>query len=191
MIKDPYDFQFLTLAAEASERDVETGLVANLARLLRELGVGFYDVGRQHRLTLINEEGDEQEFFLDLLFYHHLLRRFVVFELKIDEFKPESVGKLNFYCNVVDDQLRHVDGHDAPMVGILLCVSKSNIVVDYALRGVDTPIAVSQYGYSVYSDLPPELQDALPSPEELEPIAAEALEEAQAASTTDSDAPTD
>ncbi len=178
MVKDPYNFEFLTLAS-ASERDVEIGLVANLSKTLQELGVGFYYVGRQHRLVLKDERGNEQEFFLDLLFYHHHLRRFVVFELKIDEFKTEYAGKLNFYCNVVDDQLRHADGLDAPTIGILLCASKSNVVVDYSLRNLRAPLAVAQY---TYSELPQELQGVLPSPADLEPIAAEAFEEAKAAS---------
>ncbi|HEY5304323.1 MAG TPA: PDDEXK nuclease domain-containing protein [Acidimicrobiales bacterium] len=179
MVKDPYNFEFLTLASDAAERDVETGLVANLAKTLQELGVGFYYAGRQHRLVLTGDHGEEQEFFLDLLFYHHYLRRFVVFELKIDEFKPEYAGKLNFYCNVVDDQLRHADGLDAPTIGILLCASKSNVVVDYSLRNLTTPLAVAQY---TYSELPQEFQEVLPSPADLEPIATEAIEEAEAAS---------
>ncbi len=177
MVKDPYNFEFLNLAS-ASERDVEIGLVANLSKTLQELGVGFYYVGRQHRLLLRGERGDEQEFFLDLLFYHHYLRRFVVFELKIDGFKPEYAGKLNFYCNVVDDQLRHADGLDAPTIGILLCASKSNVVVDYSLRNLTAPLAVAQY---TFNELPHELQGVLPSPADLEPIAAEAFEEAREA----------
>jgi predicted nuclease of restriction endonuclease-like (RecB) superfamily len=175
IVKDPYNFEFLTLASDAAERDVETGLVAELARTLKELGMGFYYAGRQHRLTLTGDDGEEREFFLDLLFYHHYLRRFVVFELKIDEFKPEYAGKLSFYCNVVDDQLRHADGHDGTTIGILLCASKSKIVVDYALRGVEAPMAVAEY---TFSQLPQEMQDVLPSPAELEPLAAEAIEEA-------------
>jgi len=175
MVKDPYNFEFLTLAANAAERDVETGLVANLAKTLQELGVGFYYAGRQQRLVLTDEDSTEHEFYLDLLFYHYFLRRFVVFELKIDEFKAEYVGKLNLYCNIVDDQLRHEDGHDASTIGILLCASKSRVVVDYALRGVGSPLAVAEY---TFTDLPPEIQEALPSPEDLASFAAEAIEEA-------------
>jgi predicted nuclease of restriction endonuclease-like (RecB) superfamily len=174
MIKDPYNFEFLTLASDAAERGVETGLVANLAKTLQELGVGFYYAGRQHRLVLRDEDSAEHEFYLDLLFYHHLLRRFVVFELKIDEFKAEYVGKLNLYCNIVDDQLRHVDGHDGSTIGILLFASKSRVVVDYALRGVGSALAVSQY---TYRDLPREIQEALPSPFDLASFAAEAIKE--------------
>lgn len=174
MLKDPYNFEFLTLAADATERDIETGLVANLAKTLQELGVGFYYAGRQHRLVLTDTNHAEHEFYLDLLFYHHLLRRFVVFELKIDEFRAEYVGKLNLYCNIVDDQLRHNDGRDASTIGILLCASKSRIVVDYALRGVGSPLAVAEYAFG---DLPPEIQDALPSPADLALFAAEAIEE--------------
>ena len=179
IVKDPYNFEFLTLVAGASEREVETGLVAELARTLQELGVGFYYAGRQHRLTFAGDDGEDHEYFLDLLFYHHYLRRFVVFELKIDAFKPEYAGKLNFYCNVVDDQLRHHDGHDEPTIGILLCASRSKTVVDYSLRNLNSPMAVAEY---TYSELPPELQDALPSPADLEPVAAEAIAEAESRS---------
>ncbi len=176
IVKDPYNFEFLTLAAGASERDVEDGLVAELARTLQELGIGFYYAGRQHRLTIDGDDGESQEYFLDLLFYHHYLRRFVVFELKIDSFKPEYAGKLSFYCNVVDDQLRHHDGRDEPTIGILLCASRSKTIVDYSLRSFDNPLAVAEY---TYNELPQELRDALPSPADLEPIAAEALAEAE------------
>jgi predicted nuclease of restriction endonuclease-like (RecB) superfamily len=175
MLKDPYNFEFLTLASDAAERDVETGLIAHLAKTLQELGVGFYYAGRQHRLVLADNGQAEHEFYLDLLFYHHLLRRFVVFELKIDEFKAEYVGKLNLYCNIVDDQLRHNDGRDASTIGILLCASKSQVVVDYALRGIGSPLAVAEYKFG---ELPPEIQDALPSPADLASFAAEAIEEA-------------
>jgi predicted nuclease of restriction endonuclease-like (RecB) superfamily len=175
MVKDPYNFEFLTLAANAAERDVETGLVANLAKTLQELGLGFYYAGRQHRLVLTDDDATEHEFYLDLLFYHYRLRRFVVFELKIDEFKAEYVGKLNLYCNIVDDQVRHEDGHDTSTIGILLCASKSRVVVDYALRGVGSPLAVAEY---TFTDLSPELQEVLPSPEDLASFAADAIEEA-------------
>jgi hypothetical protein len=124
-------------------------------------------------MVLTDEDSSEHEFYLDLLFYHHRLRRFVVFELKLSEFKVEYVGKLNLYCNIVDDQLRHEDGHDASTIGILLCVSRSRTVVDYALRGVGTPLAVSEY---TFTDLPPEIRDVLPSPEDLAPFVAEAID---------------
>ncbi len=138
--------------------------------------MGFYYAGRQHRLVLKDDDGTENEFFLDLLFYHHFLRRFVIFELKIDEFRAEYAGKLNLYCNAVDDQLRHVDGHDGSTIGILLCASRSRVVVDYALRGIGSPLAVAEY---TFTQLPPELQDALPSPEDLAPFAQEALRESE------------
>jgi len=177
IVKDPYNFEFLTLAGGASEREVESGLVADLARTLQELGLGFYYAGRQHRLSITGDDGESHEYFLDLLFYHHHLRRFVVFELKVDAFRPEYAGKLGFYCNVVDDQLRHPDGNDAHTIGILLCASRSRTIVDYSLRSFDNPMAVAEY---TYNQLPKELQDALPSPADLEPIAAEALAETAA-----------
>lgn len=99
----------------------------------------------------------------------------MIFELKIDEFKAEYVGRLNLDCNIVDDQLRHNDGRDGSTIGILLCASKSQVVVEYALRGVGSPLAVAEY---TFGDLPPEIQDALPSPEDLASFAAEAIEEA-------------
>ena len=98
-----------------------------------------------------------------------------MFELRIDSFKPEHVGKLGFYCNVVDEQLRHDDGRDEPTIGILVCASRSKTVVDYSFRSFDGPLAVAEY---TYSELPQELQDVLPSPADLEPVAAEALAEA-------------
>ena len=104
MIKDPYTFDFLELAADATERQLERGLVAHISQFLLELGLGFAYVGRQYRLSV---GGDE--FFLDLLFYHLRLRCFVVIELKIEEFKPEFAGKMNFYLSAVDDLLRHPD----------------------------------------------------------------------------------
>lgn len=100
----------------------------------------------------------------------------MVFELKVDEFKPEHAGKLQFYCNLVDDQLRHRDGHDGSTIGILLCASKSNVIVDYSLRGVDIPLAVAEY---TYTQLPTDLRDALPSPADLQSIAVAALHEAE------------
>jgi predicted nuclease of restriction endonuclease-like (RecB) superfamily len=186
IVKDPYNFEFLTLASGASEREVEAGLVAELARTLQELGLGFYYAGRQHRLSITGDDGETHEYFLDLLFYHHHLRRFVVFELKVDAFKPEYAGKLSFYCNVVDDQLRHRDGHDDHTIGILLCASRSRTIVDYSLRSFDNPMAVAEY---TYSQLPQELQDALPSPADLEPIAAEALAEVADKAASSSDRP--
>ena len=152
MTRDPYHLEFLDLGADVAERQLEEALVAHLQRFLLELGAGFAFVGRQYRLTV----GDE-EFFVDLLFYHLRLRRYIVVELKTKPFKPEHTGQLNFYVTVIDDQLRSED--DKPTVGILLCASHDEAVVRYALHGFDTPIAVAGFRYA---DLPVDVRAALP-----------------------------
>lgn len=159
ILKDPYIFDFLTLEPTFHERELETGLVAHLEKFLLELGQGFAFVGRQHLLTV----GDN-EFYIDLLFYHLKLRAFVVIELKRGDFKPEFAGKLNFYCNVLDDTLRHPS--DAPTIGLMLCQSKDSVLAEYALRGIDKPIGIASY--ELTRALPPSLQSLLPSIEELE-----------------------
>ena len=155
MIKSPYNFDFLTLGKEVQERELEKALVEHIREFLIELGVGFAFVGSQYRLEI---EGDE--FFIDLLFYHFKLRRFIVIDLKTTDFKPEYAGKMNFYVAAVDDMLRHPD--DNPTIGMVLCRSSKSTIVEYALRDVNTPIAVSSH------QLPKQLQDSLPTPDQLE-----------------------
>lgn len=158
-LKDPYVFDFLTLDETFHERELETGLVQHLEKFLLELGQGFAFVGRQYPLSV----GDS-EFYIDLLFYHLKLRSFVVIELKRGDFKPEYAGKLNFYCNVVDDTLRHVG--DNATIGLMLCQGKNNVLAEYALRGIDKPIGIA--GYELTRSLPPALESALPSIEAIE-----------------------
>lgn len=158
-LKDPYVFDFLTIEEPFRERELETGLVRHLEKFLLELGQGFAFVGRQYRL-----EVGEQEYFIDLLFFHVKLRCFVVIELKRGGFKPEYVGKLNFYCNIVDDQLKHPA--DAPTIGLILCQRSNEVLAEYALRGLDKPIGVSTF--ELTRALPPSLQSALPSIDEIE-----------------------
>ena len=136
--KDPYVFDFLELGEDAHERDLEQALIADIQKFLLELGTGFAFYGRQRALLV----GD-QEFFLDLLFYHHALRRFIVIELKIGKFQPEFVSKMNFYLNAVDEQLRL--GDDRESVGIILCADRDETVAKLALRRVYAPIAVSTW----------------------------------------------
>ena len=157
--KDPYIFDFLTLDASFHERELETGLVQHLEKFLLELGQGFAFVGRQYRVAV----GDN-DFYIDLLFYHLKLRAYLVIELKRGDFKPEYAGKLNFYCNVVDDTLRHAS--DAPTIGLMLCQSKDNVLAEYALRGIDKPIGIASY--ELTRALPATLQSALPSIESIE-----------------------
>jgi predicted nuclease of restriction endonuclease-like (RecB) superfamily len=158
-LKDPYIFDFLTPDESFHERELETNLLHHLERFLLELGQGFAFVGRQLHL-----EVGENDFYIDLLFYHLKLRCFVVIDLKTGEFKPEYAGKMNFYLSVVDDQLRHES--DAPSIGLILCQDRNHIVAEYALRGVSKPIGVS--GYELTRALPPRLQSALPTVEEIE-----------------------
>jgi predicted nuclease of restriction endonuclease-like (RecB) superfamily len=158
-LKDPYLFDFLTLEAGFHERELETGLIAHLEKFLLELGHGFAYVGRQYHLDI-----GEQDFYIDLLFYHLKLRCFVVIDLKRGDFKPEYAGKMNFYCNVVDDNLRHTS--DQSTIGLILCQQPNQVVAEYALRGVNNPIGVS--GYELTRALPRELQTSLPSIEQIE-----------------------
>lgn len=138
LLKDPYNFDFLTLGDDAHEREVERGLLEHIRQFLLEMGAGFAFVGSQYPL-----EVDGKDYYLDLLFYHLKLRCFVVLELKATEFQPEFVGKMNFYLAAVDDTLRH-EG-DAPSIGLLLCRKKQTLTVEYALRNVATPIGVAEF----------------------------------------------
>jgi predicted nuclease of restriction endonuclease-like (RecB) superfamily len=159
VLKDPYNFDFLTLGREAEERDLEKGLLEHLREFLLELGVGFAFVGSQYPL-----EVDGEDFFLDLLFYHLRLRCFVVIDLKMTKFLPEHAGKMNFYLSAVDDLLRHPD--DEPTIGIILCKTKSRVIAEYALRDTRKPIGVS--AYLLTESLPAELKKSLPSIAQLE-----------------------
>ena len=158
-LKDPYLFDFLTLQEPFHERELETGLIVHLEKFLLELGQGFAFVGRQYHLDI-----GEQDFYIDLLFYHLKLRRYVVIELKRGAFKPEYAGKMNFYCNVVDDHLRH--GDDKPTIGLILCQQPNRVLAEYALRGMDKPIGVSSF--ELTRALPETLRTSLPSIEDIE-----------------------
>lgn len=159
LLKDPYNFDFLTLDAEARERDLERGLLTHIRRFLLELGVGFAFVGSQYHLEV---GGDD--FYIDLLFYHLQLRCFVVIDLKMRKFMPADAGQMNFYLSAVDDLLRHKG--DQPSIGIILCKEENRIVAEYALRDVSKPIGVS--AFQIIESLPKELQSGLPTVEELE-----------------------
>ncbi|QWP77947.1 DUF1016 family protein [Lysobacter sp. K5869] len=158
IVKDPYSFDFLSLGPQAQERDLERGLIDHLRSLIMELGKGFAFVGNQYPLDI-----GGQDYFLDLLFYHLHLRCFVVFELKMEEFKPEFAGKMNFYLSAIDDTLRHAD--DQPTIGIVLCKSRNRIVVEYALRDSLKPVGVAEYKLS--AALPARLRKALPTAADL------------------------
>ncbi len=160
-LKDPYCFDFLTLRDKHDEQELESGLLDHVQKFLLELGAGFSFVGRQVHLSI----GD-QDFYVDLLFYHYKLRCFIVVELKATDFKPEFAGKMNFYLSAVDDLMKHAD--DKPSIGILLCKGKNKVVAEYALRDINKPIGISQYEAAIVESLPSDLKGSLPSIEELE-----------------------
>lgn len=160
-LKDPYLFDFLTLQEEHLERDVEQGLIDHIQSFLLELGKDFAFVGRQYHL-----EVDGDDYYIDLLFYHLKLRCYVVIELKNTAFKPEYAGKLNFYLSAIDDLLRHKD--DNPTIGLLLCKTKKNFTVEYALRDVNKPIGVAEYETKLIASLPKNLKSSLPTIQEIE-----------------------
>jgi predicted nuclease of restriction endonuclease-like (RecB) superfamily len=158
-LKDPYIFDFLTLTEPFNERELETGLVRQVEKFLLELGQGFAFVGRQFPL----EVGDE-DFYVDLLFYHLRLRAFFVIDLKKGKFKPEYAGKLNFYCNVVNDRLKHPT--DAPTIGLILCQTRDRLLAEYSFAGIDKPIGIATY--ELTRALPSSVQSALPTVEQIE-----------------------
>ncbi len=159
IIKDPYNFDFLTLTEDYKERELEQGLIEHVTKFLIELGAGFAYLGKQ-----VPVQVGEREFFLDLLFYHTQLHCYVVIDLKIGDFEPEFAGKLNFYIKAVDEQLRQEGDHDT--IGILLCKNKDKLVAEYALSDINKPIGVSEY--QLTQALPDNLKSSLPSIEEIE-----------------------
>jgi predicted nuclease of restriction endonuclease-like (RecB) superfamily len=158
ILKDPYDFGFLELATQAHERDLELQLMQHITKFLLALGKGFAFLGRQYPMTI-----NGRDYFLDLLFYHTKLKCHVVIELKIGEFKPEYIGKMNFYLSAADDLLKS-DG-DQPTIGLILCKDKDKFDVEYALRDIGKPIGVSSF---ITKEIPMDVKSLLPTVEELE-----------------------
>ena len=158
-LKDPYNFDFLTLTEKYNEKELENALINHVTKFLLELGAGFSYIGQQYKLEV---SGDE--FFIDLLFYHVKLHCYVVVELKAVKFKPEFAGKLNFYVSAVDGILK--SEQDNTSIGILICKSKNDTVVEYALKDVHKPIGVSEY--IITKNLPDEFKSSLPSIEDIE-----------------------
>jgi predicted nuclease of restriction endonuclease-like (RecB) superfamily len=158
-LKDPYIFDFLSLAKDHNERDLENELINHISHFLLELGAGFAYIGKQVNIVV----GDK-DFFIDLLFYHTHLHCYVVIELKTVEFEPEHAGKLNFYIKAVDNKFKKEV--DNPTIGIILCKSKNKVIAEYALSDIHKPIGVSEY--QLTQALPDNLKSSLPSIEELE-----------------------
>lgn len=161
ILKDPYSFDFLTIANEAREKEIEDGLMNHLQRFLLELGNGFAFVGRQVPIRV----GDE-DYYLDLLFYHIKLRCYFLIELKAGKFKPTDAGQIDFYLAALDDKFRNPG--DNPAIGLILCKSKDQIVVEYALRNKNCPIGVANFETELIDSLPDNLKTSLPTIEEIE-----------------------
>lgn len=157
-VRDQYTFDFLELGEMHGERELEGAIIARVERFMREMGGLFHFVGSQFRLEI---GGDE--FFIDILLYHRVLRSYVAVELKVGKFIPEYVGKMQFYLAALDDLVRMP--HDNLSMGIILCRSKNRTVVEYALRDSSKPIGVA--AYRMVSSLPEELSDQLPAPEQV------------------------
>ncbi|GAB1414625.1 PDDEXK nuclease domain-containing protein [Paludibacter sp.] len=158
-IKNPYYFDFIEVEDERSERLIEKELIKHISEFMIELGKGFAFVGKQYNIVV-----NDNDYYIDLLFYHLQLRCYVVFELKAGKFKPEYAGKLNFYISAVDSLLKHQE--DNPTIGIILCRTTDSIEVEYALRDIQKPIGVSSF--ELQRVIPETLRSSLPTVEEIE-----------------------
>lgn len=159
IVKSEYNLEFMEVAKNAHERQVENKLVENIKKFLLELGYGFSFIDSQYKLML-----GENEYYIDLLFFHRKLNALVAIELKVGKFKPEYAGKMNFYLNILNDKVKMP--HENPSIGIILCTDKDGLEVEYALQSVSQPLGVSTY--TVKETLPKELSNALPTKQELE-----------------------
>ncbi len=161
IVKSEYNLEFMEVAKNAHERQVENKLVENIKKFLLELGYGFSFIDSQYKLIL-----GENEYYIDLLFFHRKLNALVAIELKVGKFKPEYAGKMNFYLNVLNDKVKMP--HENPSIGIILCTDKDGLEVEYSLQSVVQPMGVSTY--TVKERLPDELVNALPTVNELKKI---------------------
>ncbi|MCH9617588.1 MAG: putative nuclease YhcG [Chlamydiia bacterium] len=161
VVKDEYALDFLDLSDKHSEYELEKAIIKNIEGFLREVGASLAFLGSQYRL-----EVEGQEFFIDLLFYNRNIKSLIAIELKVSEFIPEYIGKMQFYLAVLDDKVR-VSGEN-PSIGIILCKSKKRTVVEYALKDVNKPISVSSY--HLVKELPQELRKELPSLKQMEKL---------------------
>jgi predicted nuclease of restriction endonuclease-like (RecB) superfamily len=160
-LKDPYNFDFLTLRKNFDEKELENGLIEHVRKFLMELGSGFAFVGQQYPL-----EVSGKNYKIDLLLYNFKLRRFFVVEIKARAFDPKDTGQTNFYLSAVDDLLKHPE--DQPTIGLILCKTKDNITAEYALRNLKSPIGVAGYEVKLVESLPKELKRSLPTIQEIE-----------------------
>ena len=159
MFKDEYNLEMLGIHKKVQERELESRMLAQIRDVLLELGQGFAFVGSQYKVQV-----EEDDYFIDLLFFHRILQCLVIVELKVDQFVPEYAGKMNFYLNIIDKFVKLP--YENPTIGIILCSSKKRTTVEFALHGIDKPMGVAQYYLT--KKLPQDLQDKLPSADEIE-----------------------
>lgn len=158
VIKDPYIFELEGIKEEVIEKDIENAMIEKIKNVLLELGKGFSFVGNQYKVSTENND-----YYIDMLFYHLDLRCYIVVELKNTEFKPDYIGQLSFYVTAVDETLRKEQ--DSQTIGLLLCKGKDKLSVEWALKGTNTPIGVTSY--EVRNELPQEILDKLPTEEDI------------------------
>ena len=161
MMKSEYNLEFLGISKEAKERELESSIIENIKNFLLELGYGFSFVGSQYKLSL-----NDNEYFIDLLFFHRKLNALVAIELKIEKFKPEHAGKMNFYLNLLNDTVKME--HENPAIGIILCSDKDSLEVEYAISNTNQPLGVATY--TIETELPVGLKKMLPSSEEIKEV---------------------
>ena len=159
MMKEPYVFDLIELTEDYKEKELENKMLDRLKNILLELGNGFSFVGNQYKITI-----DNQDFYIDLLFYHIKLKCYIAVELKVVEFKPEFASKMVFYLTALDEEVK--DENDNPSIGIILCQNKSNKIVDYTLKYINKPVGVSEY--KIFDQLNKEIQSKLPTKEEID-----------------------
>lgn len=160
-LKSPYNFDFLTISKKAKEKEIEKGLIEHIQKFLLELGQGFAFVGRQVKINV-----EDQDYYIDLLFYHTKLYCYFVIELKAREFDPKDAGQIGFYISAVDGTIK--GEKDNPTIGLLLCQTKRKLTIEYALRPISGPIAVANYEAKLTASLPKNLKGSLPTVEEIE-----------------------
>lgn len=158
MMKEPYVFDLIELTEDYKEKELENKMLNRLKNILLEFGSGFSFVGNQYKITV-----DNQDFYIDLLFYHIKLKCYIAVELKAVEFKPEFASKMGFYLTALDEEVK--DENDNPSIGIILCQNKSNKIVDYTLKYINKPVGVSEY--KIFEQLTKEIQSKLSAKEEI------------------------
>jgi len=160
-IKDEYTFDFLELSEEHSEMELERAILTKMNKFLIEMNAMFAFLGNQYRIEI-----NGKEYFIDILLYHRHLKSLIAIELKVSEFKPEYVGKMQFYLSALDDKVRLPN--ENPSIGIIICKEKDRTIVEYALRDTSKPIGVATY--KITSKLPKNLRKQLPSPEQIQKL---------------------